>query len=694
MEHLPEPVWEFLQEWIARRFVFGFILVDSEGLVRSWGGALSSLGLPPLVTGQPVSEQLLFAEGLFPPQVPTLYLPMVKIAPDTSMDVHLFQTPSGYGLFLVDATAHEQAIARWQQHANNLARKAEATAQFADSTNELYAALDIAAMRLNPEGTFDVLGQAPGWLVHYCPDMCEGHISFITPENSFSFLENFLVEAHVFWNREEIGCVKSGLWIETEDDDREHYFEAIAVTTSHDKILLITRDLSYFDEKRRLIQTGREIASEKDALQSLQRELLASHKTLEERVHERTRQLQEANTRLTGELNWRHQLEQERAELMRQLQQTHKMEAIGTLAGGIAHDFNNILSAILGFTELSLKEAGDNQVLCSNLKHVLRATDRARDLIRRILTFSRQSAPENKPIQPKAVIQEALKLLRATLPASVEMQDELESDAFILADPTQLHQVVINLCTNAAQAMQEKGGLLSVRLTDLNLQPDDMTAYPELHPGPHIELAIRDTGHGMSEDVLRKVFDPFFTTKEEGQGTGMGLSVVHGIVKSCHGAIFAASQPGAGSIFRVLLPIIQVSDLDEPLAVTQIRGGNECILFIDDEPMQVELAIQMLGRLGYNVVAINDSLQALARFAEKADQFDLVISDMNMPKMNGWAITRRLRQIRPDVPIILCSGYHDNLYHLKPVDLQVQGYLTKPIPMTEMARAIRRVLDR
>jgi len=284
--------------------------------------------------------------------------------------------------------------------------------------------------------------------------------------------------------------------------------------------------------------------------------------------------------------------------------------------------------------------------------------------------------------------------MRASLPASVVIEQELSSDAYVLADPTQLHQVIINLCTNAAQAMHDRRGVMFVRLADLTLQPTDMEGYPELQPGAHVELTVRDSGQGMTEKILPKIFDPFFTTKEEGMGTGMGLAVVHGIVQSCRGAIFVTSQPGVGTVFRILLPTIKAAEPAEPSPVSPVGGGNECILYIDDEPMQVELARQMLGNLGYRVVAMTDSLQAIARFAEDSEKFDLVISDLNMPAMNGWALTRKLRQIRPDIPILLCSGYNDELYQGRLADLQVQGYLSKPVSMTEMARAIRRVLDR
>jgi signal transduction histidine kinase len=698
MLELPESVWRYIQGWLESRFLFGYALLDAEGCVAAWGGALERLGLPPLEKGRPIGDQLLFMEGLLPLQVPSLYLPMVKIAPEHSLDVHLFQSESGCGLFLVDVSKHEFAIAQWQQKANALAlmhaREIQAAGHAAHSAADLCHSLEIAALRPTDDGAFVLIGTPPAWLAGYAPEAAQGQALSWTLDQYFPFLENFLDEARAFWARQQVGGVRSGLWIDTEADGQEHLLEAFAVTTAHERLLLIARDLHDFDEKQKVIQTGRDMAMERTALQRLRAELEAARNALEARVAERTRQLQEANLRLAEELAWRARLEQERAEIMDQLRQAQKMEAIGTLAGGIAHDFNNILAAILGFTELSLTEAPENSFLRNNLKQVLHATHRARELIRQILTFSRQSKPEPQPVQPATVAQEALKLLRASLPAAIEIQEDIRSRALVMADPTQLHQVVMNLGTNAAHAMQPEGGVLTVQLHDTLLQPMDLTLYPELQAGPHCELTVKDNGRGMPDTVLRKIFDPFFTTKDKGQGTGMGLSVVHGIVKGCGGAIYVSSSPGVGSIFRVLLPVVPAAGGGVPPKALDLPCGNERILFIDDEPMQTELATHMLGRLGYRVTAMTDCLKALACFSQDPGQFDLILSDMNMPKMNGRALTAKLRQMRPDIPIILCSGHSDILDRTRPEDLGVQGFLGKPVTMSELAQAIRRVLGR
>ena len=401
--------------------------------------------------------------------------------------------------------------------------------------------------------------------------------------------------------------------------------------------------------------------------------------------------LEQSNAKLARELDQRKRLEQERAQMINQLQQAQKMEAIGTLAGGIAHDFNNILSAVLGFTELSLSEASVGTILHNNLQQVLQAALRAKDLIRQILTFSRQSKAEPKPVKFGPIIMEALKLLRATLAANINIQHDLHSEAYVMADSTQLHQVIINLCANAGHAMQNEGGVLEVILRDLhNHQP--MPDHQAPDPGLYVELIVKDTGLGMTPEIIKRICDPFFTTKEIGQGTGMGLAVVHGIVKSCRGVLKVSSQPGKGSVFRILLPAIQQADIPKATIAAELAMGHEHILFVDDEPLQTELAVQMLGRLGYRVTATTDCMQALAYFSEAPEQFDLVITDMNMPKMTGKAMATQLLKIRPDIPIILCSGYSDLIDKPRTAEMGIREYLMKPIAMRDMADTIRRVL--
>jgi nitrogen-specific signal transduction histidine kinase/ActR/RegA family two-component response regulator len=374
-----------------------------------------------------------------------------------------------------------------------------------------------------------------------------------------------------------------------------------------------------------------------------------------------------------------------------QLQQAQKMEAIGTLAGGIAHDFNNILSSVIGYTELALDNEKRGTFQHKNLQQILYSGNRAKDLVKQILTFSRQVDQKQKPIQVKPIVKEVLKMLRATIPSTVEIEQIVQSNALVMGDPTQIHQILMNLCANAAHAMEDNGGLLTVRLLDAELDSDFISNHPDLKPGPYINLTVTDTGHGISPDVVKKIFDPFFTTKEK--GTGMGLSVVHGIVRSHGGDIYVYSEPGKGSTFKVCLPVIESRFKPEERAESPIPKGTERILFIDDEPAIMKLGKQTLESLGYDVVARNSSIEALELFKKKKDRFDLVITDMTMPNMTGEKLSEKLMQIRPDIPVILCTGFSSMIDEQKALDMGIRAFISKPILKREIAEAIRKVLD-
>ena len=376
-----------------------------------------------------------------------------------------------------------------------------------------------------------------------------------------------------------------------------------------------------------------------------------------------------------------------------QLQQAQKMEAIGTLAGGIAHDFNNILSSVIGYTELALDSEKRGTFQYKNLQEVLSAGNRAKDLVKQILTFSRQGDQQQKPIQVKPLVKETLKLLRASIPSTVEIEQNIQSDALVMGDPTQIHQILMNLCTNAAHAMENNGGVLTVSLLDAELDSDFISNHPDLKPGPHINLTVTDTGHGISPDVMEKIFDPFFTTKEKGRGTGLGLSVVHGIVRSHGGDIYVYSEPGKGSAFKVCLPVIEGRFKPEERVERPVPTGTERILFIDDEPVITEIGKKTLESLGYDVVARNSSIEALELFKEKKDRFDLVITDMTMPHITGEKLAEKLMQIRPDIPVILCTGFSFMIDEQKALDMGIRAFISKPILKQEIAEAIRKVLD-
>jgi PAS domain S-box-containing protein len=389
----------------------------------------------------------------------------------------------------------------------------------------------------------------------------------------------------------------------------------------------------------------------------------------------------------------RTEAEQRRHQLELQLQQVQKMEALGTLAGGIAHDFNNILASIIGYTEIAIAETPKDAGTYRFLERVLEAGERARLLVKQILTFSRQSEIEPKPVQVKIIVKEVLKLLRASLPASIQIEQQVNSDAAVMADPVQIHQVMMNLCTNSGYAMRDRGGKLTVKLESLQLDEDFAQQHAELSPGPYLCLTVADTGVGIEPEHLPRIFDPFFTTKPKGEGTGMGLSVVHGIVSSLQGAIRVDSSPGLGAQFEVYLPIIEagaerVQSAEEPLPV-----GHETLLFVDDEVFQTDMLKHMLELLGYTVETCNGGQQALTLFQADPGRFDLVITDMMMPQMTGAELARELLRIRPDLPIVLCTGYGENINESKAREMGLAAFAFKPLVMEKLAGLVRRVLD-
>ena len=377
-----------------------------------------------------------------------------------------------------------------------------------------------------------------------------------------------------------------------------------------------------------------------------------------------------------------------------QLLQAQKMEAIGTLAGGIAHDFNNILSSVIGYTELALEEVSKGGLLHSNLQEVLKAGRRARDLVRQILAFSRQSDQELKPLEISPIIKETLKLLRASLPSTINIKQHMGANlGTVMTDPTQVNQILMNLCTNAAHAMEKNGGTLEVNLEKVGNGTDVGVRFPGLSPGPYVKLTVSDNGHGMAPEVKERIFDPYFTTKEKGEGTGLGLAMVHGIVKSHGGTITVYSEPEMGATFHVYLPIKETETDQATGSEEIIPTGSERILFVDDEQPIVDIAKQMVEQLGYSMVTRTSSLEALELFRAKPDEFDLVITDMTMPNMTGEELANELMFIRPDIPIILCTGFSRSVTEKKAKAMGIQAFILKPILRQELAETIRRVLD-
>jgi PAS domain S-box-containing protein len=387
--------------------------------------------------------------------------------------------------------------------------------------------------------------------------------------------------------------------------------------------------------------------------------------------------------------------EEERGRLLTQLQQAQKMEAIGTLAGGIAHDFNNILSAIIGYGDLiDMYADREDSNIRSSLAELLKACNRAKDLVQQILTFSRQTEQIKVPLDIAPVVKEVLKLLRSSLPTTIEIRHALKPDLYhVLADPTQIHQILMNLCANAGHAMQPQGGILKVQLSNVEIDAGFSERHPNISPGPHLKLTVSDTGHGLADNLMERIFDPYFTTKGKGEGTGLGLAVVHGIVKSHGGEITVKSETGEGTTFRVYLPVIKRKAKPEHVNYTPIPEGDERILFVDDEKILVNIGKLMLERLGYKVTISTSSTEALNTFSFTPDEFDLVITDMTMPNMTGDRLARKLIEIRPDIPIILCTGFSELITRERAVDIGIRDFLMKPLSVKSLAKTVRKVLD-
>ncbi len=386
--------------------------------------------------------------------------------------------------------------------------------------------------------------------------------------------------------------------------------------------------------------------------------------------------------------------EEEKRELQAQLQQVQKMEAIGTLAGGIAHDFNNLLQSIIINTELGLSELKDEGIDDKRLKQIFKASGRAKELVKQIVTFSRQKEQKQGPLKLIPLVKESLKLLRSTLPANIEVRERMRAgEDTIMADPTQINQILMNLCTNAAHAMKKRGGVLEVSLLDVDLNGDAADINAELKPGEYVILEVRDTGHGMDKEVLERIFDPFFTTKGPGEGSGMGLSVVHGIVKGCKGTISVESELGKSTLFRIFFPRVEEAVALVEKDFEPLPRGNDQILLVDDEVFILDSLKPALENLGYIVVACRDGKKAQDMFSNRPERFDLVIADYSMPNMSGVEMAEKLRTIKPDIPIILCTGFSDIVTEENVKAAGIKELLMKPLVTNDIANAIRRVLD-
>ena len=379
----------------------------------------------------------------------------------------------------------------------------------------------------------------------------------------------------------------------------------------------------------------------------------------------------------------------------RRLQQAQKLEALGTLAGGIAHDFNNVLAAIIGYGQMASEEAAEDSEARSDVEHMLAAAQRAKDLVRQILTFSRQGEEQRRPVKIHLIVGEALRLLRPGLPSTIDIREDIDKNCRpVFADPTQIHQVVMNLCTNAYYAMRESGGVLEVSLTEVKVNGSGFRTNLALADGAYAKLSITDTGCGMDADTLDRMYDPFFTTKAPGEGTGLGLATVHGIISRQGGAIDVDTRPGAGTRFDIYLPCHEDSaEIDPPRPGTPIRGRGETIMVVDDEANLVEMLSRELGRLGYSTVPVVSSLKAIDLFRAHPEIYDMIITDQTMPKVTGEALAREVLRIRPEIPIIMLSGWSKPEVQEEARKLGVRSFISKPFDLGVITHEIRALLD-
>ncbi|MCG8616230.1 MAG: ATP-binding protein [Desulfobacterales bacterium] len=417
-------------------------------------------------------------------------------------------------------------------------------------------------------------------------------------------------------------------------------------------------------------------------------------KATNHRLRNRSEELLASRTALEKEMDSRVEAETQKYRLQERLRQSQKMEAIGTLSGGIAHDFNNLLFPILGYSEMALTEVPENSDIRFHLNEINKAATRAKDLVTQILAFSRQEEGTKLPMKIQPIVKEVLTLFKSSIPPAVDLKKRIDGSVGIIdADATQIHQIIMNLISNACGAVSESGGEIMVTLDQVVLTVEDVRAEG-LQPGPYARLTVADTGTGIPPEHLDRIFDPFFTTKEKGKGTGLGLSMVHGIVTQMCGKISVNSKPGKGTEISVYLPVMEAPEpVDEDHPVSSMSGGSERLLLVDDDPAVLEMLAFAARDLGYDVVSFSDSTAALKGFRDTPDQFDLIVTDLTMPGLSGEMLVAEIRKVRRNIPVLLCSGFSEKINDENAAIMGIKHLLKKPVQLAELAEGIRRAID-
>ena len=630
MGNFPPPVHAYIESNIVGTRAPAYLLVDADQRLIDWGGQIECYGLQDLLRGQLVSEQLICLEGILPLEDSDMSLGWIETQPECYADVHMFLSEMGTWILLLDATTEATQYCLMQQKVNDVSLGKEAAVK----SLERYCALAENLQRglcVHQDFTIRFVNSAMAQIFGYeDPEPLIGQ----DLRELIAPYEHTRLEAYIKAHQQGKTASGSTVWQGVRSDGELCWVELSTSSTTWKG-------------------SGSALMSCCDVTEPRQ------------------------------------------AEAQSQLDQ--KMTALGALAGGIAYDFNNILTAILGYTQLALYETPQDSHTWSNLHEILTAGKRAQDLVQNILSFSQQRASEHQPMQLHALVVEALEGLRALLPPSAVISEQLEGDAGeVLANPRQIHELLTNLTMNAAHALHDVGrGVLEVRLEPVEIDADMVASNPELRVGPYVRLMVRDTGSGMAPETLARIFEPAFTTKSPGEGLGMGLTLVRSIVASHGGAITVASQPGRGTACSVYFPRIRMHEAtDRNTSLSErLPSGQERILLIDDESVLVDLGQEVLTRLGYDVVSHTDVQAALETFRAMPERFDLVITDERMPKMSGESLAHALRAVRPDLPIIMFTECSNMATSVRAQELGIRAFLTKPLVLSDLARAIRHVLD-